>query len=58
VSVKAPLEVLADRLMALERRVADLERAAAGEDVTVEQPVGVLEAGHRAFIERIRGGRA
>lgn len=52
------------RLRALERAVADLgvevarlRAAATGEDVTVEQPVGVLEAGHRAFVERIHGGR-
>lgn len=53
------------RLRALERavagltvEVATLRAAATGEDVTSEQPVGVLEAGHRLFVARLKGGRA
>jgi hypothetical protein len=45
------------RLADLERRVAALEAEVAalrGEEVTAEQPMGQLEAGHQAFVERLR----
>lgn len=52
------------QIKALQREVARLLgevkelRAMIVGDPTAEQPAGVLEAGHQAFVERIRGRRA
>jgi hypothetical protein len=49
---------LEERVAVLERQVRALQAALGEGDETVEQPLGVLEAGHRDFVARIKGGRA